>query len=328
MRLVALVVAWLACAGRTRRVHISKAQEEANQLKSLAAQLLTLNHPVSSIASSRRPVSQLRTVPSSTPLMQQEADIRVPSQIHHSGISRRNSGSSLQKPSDQYASKSISKSVGKNVQLVQGESLKTWAYLIRPDRVQVHLSTDGRPLEADVDLWEGPDNTPVKMNVYSEDGSLRPFRSVIATPGKGASTIAVRNTGMIEFPLAAYVIANDSDEPVADFRVTSRIVQGGALRTFDFDPSVESVEIMIRTDGRPLNAKIELLQGPNNVKTVVELYGENGLERPFFAVIDTPGVGNVVRVMNLAPVEFPLFASVEPHSINDHLASDPIISDR
>jgi hypothetical protein len=167
------------------------------------------------------------------------------------------------------------------------------------------------------------------MRVYSEDGSVRPFSAVIETPGQSASTVAIRNIGQVEFPLAAYVIANDVDEPVTDFRETSTIVQGGALRTFDFDPSVESVEIMLRTDGRPLNARIELLQGPNNDKTVVELYGEDGLERPFFAIIDTPGSGNVVRVVNTAPMEFPMFASVQPHSINEQVSfTDPVIGDR
>jgi len=213
--------------------------------------------------------------------------------------------------------------------LVQGGSLKTWSFPSSfVDRVQVELTTDGRPLDADVQLWQGPDNTPCKMRVYSEDGAERPFQAVIATPDTsgGDKTIAIRNVAQLEFPLNAYVTAREVDEPLYDFRETSVIVQGGSLRTFNFDTEVESVEIMLQTDGRPLNARIELLQGPNNNKQVIELYTEDGLERPFFAIIDTMGSGNVVRVVNTAPIEFPMTASVQPHNINDKISpTDPVI---
>jgi len=215
--------------------------------------------------------------------------------------------------------------------LVQGGSLKTWSYRSSVvERVQVVLTTDGRPLDADVQLWEGPDNTPCKMRVYCEDGSTRPFRAIIETPGSGLNTVAVYNVGQIEFPLAAYVIANDVDEPVSSFRDTSMIVQGGALRTYPFDASVESVEIMLKTDGRPLNARIELLQGPNNIKQIIELRNEDGLDRPFFAILDTMpwhgiGSGNAVRIVNTAPIEFPMTVSVQPHSNKKILTIDHVI---
>jgi hypothetical protein len=209
--------------------------------------------------------------------------------------------------------------------LVQGGSLRTWSYRSPAvEQVQVVLGTEGRPLDADIELWHGPDNTPVKMRVYCENGQIRPFSAVIETP-RGPNTVAIRNIGQIEFPIAANVIADDVDMPSQDAHSMATTVQGGALRTYPFDPTVDSVEVLIRTDGRPLNARIELLQGPNNNKQVIELYTEDGCDRPFFCILETPGAGNVIRIVNTSPVEFPMTAGVVPHSINQEMASGAVL---
>lgn len=214
---------------------------------------------------------------------------------------------------------------------VQGGSLRTWAFAnpaIR--RVHVLLKTDGRPLDADVELWNGPDNTPHKMKVYVEDGGLRTFSTFIETP-RSPNTVCIKNTGQLEFPLYG-VVGVDREAGDSFLQTISRgkgeIVQGGAIRTYAFDPEVDSVAVMIRTDGRPLNARIELLQGPNNNKQVLALYTEDGLDRPFMAVIQTPGSGNVVRVVNTAPVEFPMLATVVEHEVGGFAYSeDPYWND-
>jgi len=215
--------------------------------------------------------------------------------------------------------------VQKDAILVQGGSLRTWSYRSPAvEQVQVVLSTEGRPLDADIELWHGPDNTPVKMRVYTENGMLRPFSAVVETP-RGPNTVAIRNIGQIEFPLAANVVADEVDGPSADCTAASQTIQGGAIRTYPFDPSVESVQVLLTTDGRPMNARIELLQGPNNNKLVIELYTEDGCDRPFFCYLVTPGSGNVVRIVNTAPVEFPMTAAVVPHSINNDLSQSAYI---
>ena len=101
------------------------------------------------------------------------------------------------------------------------------------------------------------------MRIYVENGQLRPFSCVIATP-RGPNTVAIRNIGQVEFPIRADVFSNQVENPSFNCANSATTIQGGALRTYPFDPLVTSVEVLLKTDGRPLNSRIELLQGPNN----------------------------------------------------------------
>ncbi len=211
-----------------------------------------------------------------------------------------------------------SSSLNDNSVLIQGGSLRTWSYRSpATQQVQAVISSEGRPIDADIEVWNGPDNTPLKMRVYVENGKLRPFSCVIDTP-RSPNTIAIRNIGQYEFPIAATTFAQNVDNPSRDCLECSQTIQGGALRTYPFDPLVDSVEVLIKTEGRPLNARIEVLQGPNNNKGVIEVYTEDGYDRPFYCILDTPGSGNVIRIVNTAPIEFPMSASVIPYSVTNY----------
>lgn len=207
---------------------------------------------------------------------------------------------------------------------IQGGTLKTCSFNEEVDRVSVFLKTEGRPLNADVELWQGPDNSPQKMSVYLEDGSLRPFRCEIESPGS-SNSVSIRNTAEMEFPLIAGLDVN-ADKSVGGAAILlpkaeHRTVQGGAVYTIPFSPTVKSVQVLLRTDGRPMNARIELLQGPNNTKQIMEIYTEDGSARPFFVIIDTPGTGNVVRIVNTNTIEYPLTAAVEPYMVDESISS-------
>jgi hypothetical protein len=204
------------------------------------------------------------------------------------------------------------------VSTVQGGSLLTWSFS-NPQvrRLHVLMKTDGRPLDANVEVWNGPDNIPQKMKVYLEDGGRNTFSTFIDTP-RAPNTVAIRNTGPLAFPLQACVGPDyEAGERALDIleRSRGRVIQGGALLTYPFDPAVDSVAVMLRSDGRPLNARIELIQGPSNNKQVMEIYTDDGYDRPFYALIQTPGPGSVVRIVNTAPVEFPITASVEAFEV-------------
>jgi hypothetical protein len=50
------------------------------------------------------------------------------------------------------------------------------------------------------------------------------------------------------------------------------------------------------------------------------------MDRPFFIILATPGAGNVIRICNTAPVEFPLSASVQAYEIGNHSSNlEPVL---
>jgi hypothetical protein len=96
--------------------------------------------------------------------------------------------------------------------LVQGDnSLYTVSLSAHASSALVSLETDGLPLMAQIELWQGPDNTPQKLKVYNDQGL--PFQIMVETPGPQC-TIAIRNIGPLTFPLHASVAA--SLEPTMD----------------------------------------------------------------------------------------------------------------
>ena len=195
-----------------------------------------------------------------------------------------------------------------------GGTIRTWSCRCQNvKRVFVDVHTEGRTLDADLELWTGPNNTPNKMRIYAENGKIMPFRTLIATPHT-QNAIAIRNIGHPECPIVANVRVSNASVAMVANSSCSNLIQGGALRVFPFGASVDLVNVRCWTDGRPLNARLEIVQGANHNKQVVEVYAEDGDIRPFFCSLLTPGSGHVVRVVNTGPIEYPLFVSLEPRT--------------
>jgi len=138
--------------------------------------------------------------------------------------------------------------------------------------------------------------------------------------------------------------------------------------TVELPSKVASVQVLLQTDFmQPIQARIELelrmmdddSSNPSTKyrvvkRTIVEVYSEDGMHRPFFAILETPRKNNrrsrvrqqkggdaeqqgwfgnnnngtavsystSMKVVNLSTTEFPLFATVEPHSIDKSIKDD------
>jgi len=192
---------------------------------------------------------------------------------------------------------------------IEGETRKTFQFG-DPDRedVQVALSSTGRPIFCDVEVWIGPDWTPMTLKIHSEDGQKRPVQTVIGTRKKMAN-VEVRNTGPYEFSLSAACAY--AKPPVMGVRdkipqaIAGKYVEGGAVHSVALPSDINQVQVLLNTDTRQLNAKIELLNGPNNIKQHFEVFTNNGLLNSLYVVFNCPGGGNTIRVRNMAPLEFP-----------------------
>ena len=251
--------------------------------------------------------------------------------------------------------------------IVQGGSRHTYATPPNRDASHVFLESNGRPIDVEFEVWDGPNNTPSRTRVYSEDGRLRPINilSENAQRGYRGNTMSVRNVGPMEFPFNAAIgpiggdggrmmMGNRGGEaammdlqggrgammqqqqqqqqrnglagregaylqqqqpftrPGSPSMKRGERVQGGALRTFPLDYSVQAVQVTITSQGLPVNAKVELWGTSSHVKQLAEIYNDNGQTRPFSAIIDCPGGSNTIAVYNTGPMEYPIEVVVEP----------------
>lgn len=290
-----LLLACLACAGDARRARASSDKLHDDRLKEMTRLTLALlaSDPEAAFSLSS-PVARNLAQPAQrkglAPVTMQEAA------THPWGMSEITPD-------------------GKLAQRVEGKTRKTWKFNdLSKDRVQIAVSSEGRPVHADIQLWLGPDWTPCMMKAYSEDGKLRPIQTLVGTRNKPAM-IEVRNNGEYEFPLTAASNYAKGDMLTLPQQIPASTegerVDGQALTSFTIDPSAEQVEVVLKTDGRQLNARIELLNAPNNPKQTFETFTNNGELNSLVVCFQMVDPGTTIRVVNLAPVEFPLYVHLQ-----------------
>ncbi|CAB9504756.1 expressed unknown protein [Seminavis robusta] len=206
---------------------------------------------------------------------------------------------------------------------VQGNSRRTWSnsgydpYGGNKDTV-VQMDTQGRPMSATLEVWEGPNYTPLKVNLYSEDGNRRPFQTLVETPRDGrAHAVTVNNDGPQEMPVNAHVSSSYRNDPGSYYNYGPpvdiqrlRIDGGKALKTVTLPYHVQNVKLSLRSQGGPIKATVELWQGPGAAKQVAQVDSADGQNKPFSAMIDTSG-GTTLAIRNTGPTEFPIDAYVE-----------------
>jgi hypothetical protein len=199
---------------------------------------------------------------------------------------------------------------GGPVQRIEGQTRKTWSFPdLSKDRVSVSIGSEGRPVHADLDLWIGPDWTPMKLNAYSEDGKLRPIQTLVGTRNKQAN-IDVVNTGPSEMAITAAAVYAQGAMAEVPLRPKGEICQGSSIRSYVISPDAKQLEVCMRTDGKQMNAKIELLNSPNNPKQTYEIFTNNGELNSMCIGFNTPDTLTTIRVHNLAPVEFPCYINL------------------
>jgi len=192
---------------------------------------------------------------------------------------------------------------------IQGQTRYTYNFNDHnKEFAQVAVHSNGRPIQSSLDLWVGPDWTPVSIKANSEDGRMYPIQTLIGTRNQAAN-IEVKNTGPYTMPIqaaAAYAVgplANDVD--TITMQTQGTYMEGGSVEHMSFPAEVEQLQVLIKTEGKQLHAKIELLNGPNNVKQEYEIFTNNGELNSLFVVFDMPQQGYAIRVKNLATLEFP-----------------------
>ena len=135
---------------------------------------------------------------------------------------------------------------------IQGETLRTWAFKSPAvEKVQVDLSTLGRPLEATVEVWNAAGNTPV-------------------TPLRGTTSLQLQNRAQLKADREweGSVVWHCCERTCRDRGKQFGMRYGGALDCHLLSPFRTQFQARVYSeDGevRPINVVLETPRGPSTV---------------------------------------------------------------
>ena len=142
--------------------------------------------------------------------------------------------------------------------------------------------------------------------------------AIVELPDGLPTTLAVYNTEGQEFPVDATVqeIHDGGDVPlaVASFSGQAPVyVEGnGAVKSFNFGPDVDEVEVLLTTSLRNMRAYVEILRGPNDDNEIINVETDDASAHPFYSKVVCAEGLNTLRIVNENTLEFPLEAYVRP----------------
>lgn len=228
------------------------------------------------------------------------------------------------------------------VKIEGGKSLRTYKMPQGCDRCQIMLKTNGRPMKALIELWCGPIRRTHMTDIDLQDGAKTPFKELIKfknTDSAGPMVLRIGTKESFEFPVMAGVRpltpeqskeANAFTEEVWMTRGIKTYSQGAkTIRRVPIPAAVDQVQLVVWAKDvgkKSFRAKIELLQGPNNVKQKYTLQCGGG-SQPYHAILQTPGPGWALRLTNLKNLEDGAFEFVvAPYGVDIPMDDDgPVV---
>lgn len=215
-----------------------------------------------------------------------------------------------------------------------GNTVRTYDLPAWAERVQYVIKSNGRPVKANVGLWFGPQRQTHNLDMDIQNGSITPYHATLKFK-LGPPTLKIITGESFAFPIEVAVmvpsekrskeLGANTEKLWAESEKT--IVQGGAveggggaIRTFPVAANVDSVQVLFwskDTSKKSLKATIEVLQGPNTKKQLYNL-ALGGGSQPYHCVIQTPGAGYQLRIINNKYMEDGLFqVAVLPYKYAD-----------